>query len=67
MDRPMAPTAYVAEDSIVGHQRNEGPLVLPRFDSQFKVMSRGSKGGLNVKEGKCAGLLWRGPGKGYKI
>jgi len=25
MDRPMAPTAYVAEDSLVGHQREKSP------------------------------------------
>jgi len=28
----MAPTAYVAEDGLVGHQWEEKPLVLPRLD-----------------------------------
>jgi len=27
----MAPAAYVAEDGLVGHQREEKPLVLPRL------------------------------------
>jgi len=28
----MAPAASVAEDGLVGHQREEKPLVLPRLD-----------------------------------
>jgi len=28
----MAPAAYVAEDDLVGHQREKKPLVLPRLD-----------------------------------
>jgi len=41
MDRPMALAAYVAEDSFVGHQWEEKPLVLPRLDPppQCRVMS----------------------------
>jgi len=29
----MAPTAYVVEDGLVGHQWKEKPLVLPRLDA----------------------------------
>jgi len=32
MDKPIAPAAYVAEDDLVGHQREEKPLVLSRLD-----------------------------------
>jgi len=32
MDRPMAPSGYVAEDGVVGHQWEEKPLVLQRLD-----------------------------------
>jgi len=35
----MAPAAYVAENSLVGHQWKEKPLVLPRLDSQCRGMS----------------------------
>lgn len=45
MDRPSAPTAYVAEDNVLGHQRKEKPFgFITRFNSQFMGMSRGSKG-----------------------
>ena len=40
----MTPTAYVAEDGLVGHLWKEKPFVQSRFDSQFKGMSRCSKG-----------------------
>jgi hypothetical protein len=30
---PMAPAAYAAEDSLVGHQWEERTLVLGRFDA----------------------------------
>ena len=29
----MAPTSYVAEDDLVGHQWKKEPLVLPRLDT----------------------------------
>jgi len=32
MNRPMAPAVYVAEDCLLGYQREEKPLVLPRLD-----------------------------------
>jgi len=32
MDRTMAPAAYVAEDSLVGHEWEEKPLILPRLN-----------------------------------
>jgi len=41
----MAPVAYVAEDGLVGFQRKEKPLVLPRFDSQYWGMLWGFGGG----------------------
>jgi len=45
MDRPMAPDAYVAEDGLVGHQRKEKPLVLPRLNPQCRGMSGGRERG----------------------
>ena len=33
MDRSMAPAAYVGEDGLVGHQREEKSLVLRRLDA----------------------------------
>ena len=33
MEGPMAPVGYVAEDSIVGHQWEERPLVLRRLNA----------------------------------
>lgn len=35
----MAPATYVAEDGLVGHQREEKSLILPRLDSQCIGMS----------------------------
>jgi len=43
MHRPMAPTAYVVEDGLDGHKWKEKFRVQPRFDSQFKGISRYSK------------------------
>jgi len=40
----MAPTAYVAEHGLVGHQWKEKPLVLSRLDPQCSRMSEGGKG-----------------------
>jgi hypothetical protein len=33
MEIPMAPAAYVAEDVLVGHQWEERPLVLLKFNT----------------------------------
>jgi len=41
MERPKDPTAYLAEDGLVGHQCKEKPIVLHGFDSQLKRMTRG--------------------------
>ena len=41
----MAPTPLVEEDGLVGPQWKEKPLLLPRFASQFKGMSRCSNRG----------------------
>jgi len=35
----MDPTAYVAEDGLVGHQWEEKVLVLPRLDPRCRGMS----------------------------
>lgn len=44
MDRPSAPT--VEEYGLFGHQRKENSFgLMPRFNSQFMGISRGSKGG----------------------
>ena len=51
MDRAMYTTAYVDEDGLGEHQWKEKSLVLPRFDSKFKVMSRGSKEGYRRRGG----------------
>jgi len=40
----MTPSAYVAEDGLVGQQWKEKPLVLPRLDPQC----RGTFGGKGV-------------------
>jgi len=40
----MAPDAYVAEDGLVGHQREEKVLILPRLDPQCWGMSDGEAG-----------------------
>jgi len=45
MDKPMAPTAYVAEDGLDGNQWKEKFLVLPKFNCQFNGISRCTKGG----------------------
>lgn len=46
MDRPSSITVYVGEDGLVGLQRKKKPFgFIPRFNSQFMVMSRGCKGG----------------------
>jgi len=64
----MAPTAYLAEDGLIGHQWKENPLVLPRLDSQFKGMLGELEGGVNgegntlIEEGEEEGIgdLWTG-------
>ena len=33
MEGPMAPAPYTAEDGLVGHQWEEGPLVLKRLNT----------------------------------
>jgi len=47
----MAPTAYVAEDGLVGNQWKEKPLVLPRLDPQCRGMSGKQEGGGWMGEG----------------
>jgi hypothetical protein len=55
----MAPAAHVAEDSFVGHQWEERPLVLRRLDTQFRGMpGQGSRSGLVGEQGE-------GDGKGF--
>jgi len=39
MNRPMAPAAYVAEDDLVGHHREEKPFVMPSLDPPVRGMS----------------------------
>jgi len=56
----MAPTAYVAKDGLVVHQRKENPIILPGFDSQFKGMSRSSKGVCRNGDRDRLGILWAG-------
>jgi hypothetical protein len=40
MEGSMAPTAYVAEDGLVGHQWEERPLVLWRLNAPVKRNAR---------------------------
>jgi len=64
MDRIIAPTAYVTEEDPVGHQWKEKPLIIPRFDSQFKGMLRCSKGGYRRRgEGSVRAHIERKMGK----
>jgi hypothetical protein len=51
----MAPAAYVAEDSLVGHQWEERPLVLKRLDAP-------SVGECQGRETGMGGLVSRGSG-----
>jgi len=73
MNRFMALAAYVAEDDFFGHQWEEKPMVLPRFDPsplQCKEMSGlgGRKGRVDgwrstlIEEGEGDGIagLWMG-------
>jgi len=53
----MAPTGYVAKDGFFVHQQ-EKPFILPGFDSQFKGMSRSSKGHCRNGERDSLGILW---------
>jgi len=41
----MTPTAYVAEDGLVGHQWEEKPLVLPTLDPSVGECHGGGKEG----------------------
>ena len=40
MEGTMTPAAYVAEDGLVGHQREERPLVLRRLDAPVQGNAR---------------------------
>jgi len=53
----MAPTAYVSEDGLSGHQWKKRPLVLPRFDSHFNGLSRGNNGGYRKMGGGQVSVL----------
>jgi hypothetical protein len=40
MEGPKAPTAYIAEDSLIWHQREGRPSVLQRLDTPVKGNGR---------------------------
>ena len=63
MDRPMAPTAYVAEDGLVGHQREEKPLVLPILEPPPSP----SVGECQSGEVRSGGWLGRGKGITFEM
>jgi len=53
MDGPMVPGAYVAQDGLFGHQREEMLLVLPRMECHCRGMSGpGGRNGWVVGWGK---------------
>ena len=43
MQKPMVPAAYVAEDGLVEHQREERPLALRRIDDPVLGITRTEK------------------------
>jgi len=64
----MCPTAYVAVDGLVGNQWKEKFLVQPRFNSQFKVISRFTKVGYRrMLGGLVTGLMDMKLGKKIKF
>jgi len=64
----MAPTAYIAEDGLVGNQWKENFLVQPRFNSQFKGISRCTKGCNRRRVGALVrSLMDRNLGKKIKV
>ena len=53
MEGPMAPAAYVAEDSIGEHQWKEKPLVLWRYDDATVYGMPGQGGGSGLVVGEA--------------
>jgi hypothetical protein len=68
MEGPMAPSTYVAEDGLLGHQWEERPLVLWRLDARGMPGQRSGSGWVGEQgEGDGIGGLGGGNLEGDNI